>query len=154
MAESDEEEVFARLADELRLPGEIFTDEWVGYAPRYDGPPISTIWLMSMLDGKPNEALELGDEEHKAWDLLCDDATFRRWYEDHEDSLSSGNYLTVDDGGAETLRFSRTGNLNMRVPIETLRTSGNVEAEFNRIIVAMLRRRAEKAGVPSPPRVD
>ena len=94
-------------------------------------------------DEAPNEAFELDDEMAKAWDLLCDNPDFRVWFEQNEAALSggdSGNFLTVRDGGSETLRSSRTGSLEMTVPIETLRASQDVVLEFQRIIIAMLGR--------------
>jgi hypothetical protein len=87
-------------------------------------------------------------------DLLCDNPAFRVWFEENEAALSggdTGNFLTVRDGGSETLRFSRTGNLEMTVPIESLRTSQDVVLEFQRIIIAILGPRANRKGAPPPP---
>ena len=138
----------------LRRPGELFEDEWAGYQPRHDGPAISPIWWMDPRDDAPNEAYELDDEMARAWDLLCDNPAFRAWFEENEAALSggdTGNFLTVRDGGSETLRFSRTGNLTMTVPVETLRASQNVVLELQRVIIAILGRRADREGAPPPP---
>ena len=138
----------------LRSPGELFEDEWPGYQPRHEGLAISAIWWMDPRDDAPNEAFELDDEMAKAWDLLCDNPTFRAWFEENQTALSGGdtnNFLTVRDGGSETLRFGRTGNLEMKVPIETLRASQDLVLEFQRILLAILGRRAERIGAPPPP---
>ena len=151
---TDDDKAMRAIEDCLRRPGELFEDEWAGYQPRHDGPAISHIWWMDPRDDAPNEAFELDDEMAKAWDLLCDNPAFRVWFEENEAALSggeTGNFLTVRDGGSETLRFLATGDLEMTVPIETLRASQNVVLEFQRIIIALLGRRADRKGAPPPP---
>jgi hypothetical protein len=149
-----DDEMLRGIEEILRAPGELFLEEWDGYQRHHDGPPISTIWFMELRDDAPNEALEFEEAMAKAWDLLCDSPAFLAWFEENEAALrgegDANNVLTVDDGGDESLRFSRTGNLNMRVPVETLRTASDLVAEFQRVMRAMLVRRAHRAGVPSP----
>jgi hypothetical protein len=151
---TDDDQALNAIEGWLRRPEELFEDEWTGYQPRHDGPAISPIWWMGPRDDAPNEAFELDDEMAKAWDLLCDNPAFRVWVDENETALSGGdmgNFLSVRDGGSETLRFLRTGDLEMTVPIDTLRDSRDVILEFQRIIVAILGRRANREGAPLPP---
>src|SRR5690348_2279763 len=59
--EAERAALVARLDALLLRPGEVHTEDWEGYAPQHDAPPIS-LWFFEVApDDRPNAQLESDD---------------------------------------------------------------------------------------------
>lgn len=151
---SRDEEALARLEAFLRWPGEIFTDEWEGYQPRYAGPGISTSWFFGAPDERVNVHLEWEDNWSRAWDSMRDNREFSDWYLSHELVLrGKWNEVIFEERAARHMRLSHKGELVFRVPYTEAWDATDEVAAFQEIIWRVLVRRARAEGLPMPPQL-
>jgi hypothetical protein len=156
MDESARAEALAALDAFLRLPGEIFTEEWEGYAPKYNPPGITTSWFVGPPDDRVNAHLETSDNWRRAWDSMRENAAFDEWYAANAESLGGSgtdveNEVIFEERAARSVRVSHKGNLVFRVPYTDVWDSPDEVAAQAEIIHVVLARRARAEGIPPPP---
>jgi hypothetical protein len=150
---SERAAMLARLDAMLLRPGEVHTDDWEGYVPEHDGPPISLWWFEVAPDDRPNAQLESDDNWSRAWDGMMNRSEFRRWYETHHQALRAGeNEVLFEPRPRRHMRLSAQGNLVLRVPIDEVWGSDDELAVHSELILLVLGRRAEAVKVPPPPK--
>lgn len=155
MDEAARAEAIAALDAFLRRPGEIFTDEWEGYAPKHNPPPIGQFWMVGAPDERVNAHLETSDNSARAWDRIRDEPDFNDWYLAHESALRGpperDNDVVFEERATRRMRVSHKGNLVFRVPYTDVWGSADEVAALREIIQLVLTRRAQAEGISPPP---